>query len=66
MDWDETEANRFAAELLIPASFLKRDLDSLDEIDGRALLMLAARYRVSRDAMKFRLTNLGILGLNEV
>jgi len=66
VDWLEVEANRFAAELLIPTKFLTRDLDSLDEIERHTIAVLASRYRVSKDAMKFRLTNLGIIGLNEV
>jgi Zn-dependent peptidase ImmA (M78 family) len=66
VDWLEVEANRFAAELLIPTKFLTRDLDSLKEIDRHIVAVLANRYEVSKDAMKFRLTNLGIIGLNEV
>ena len=63
VNWIEIEANRFAAELLIPTRFLKSDLDSLDSIDIRTVAVLASRYGVSKDAMKFRLTNLGILGI---
>ncbi len=66
VNWIEIEANRFAAELLIPTKFLKRDLDSLESIDIRTVAVLANRYGVSKDAMKFRLTNLGILGLADV
>lgn len=66
VNWVEIEANRFAAELLIPTKFLKRDLDSLESIDIRTVAVLANRYGVSKDAMKFRLTNLGILGLADV
>lgn len=66
IDWLEVEANRFAAELLIPTKFLTNDLDSLQEIDRHTIAVLASRYEVSKDAMKFRLTNLGIIGLNEI
>jgi Zn-dependent peptidase ImmA (M78 family) len=66
VDWSEIEANRFAAELLIPTKFLKEDIDSLEHIDLRTVALLADRYEVSKDAMKFRLTNLGILGLKSV
>lgn len=66
VDWLEVEANRFAAELLIPTKFLTKDLNSLKEIDRRTTVLLASRYGVSKDAMRFRLTNLGITGLNEV
>ncbi len=65
VNWIEVEANRFAAELLIPTNFLTHDLDSLDSIDIRTVAVLANRYGVSKDAMKFRLTNLGILGLTD-
>jgi Zn-dependent peptidase ImmA (M78 family) len=57
---------RFSAELLIPTKFLTHDLDSLDSIDIRTVAVLANRYGVSKDAMKFRLTNLGILGLADL
>jgi Zn-dependent peptidase ImmA (M78 family) len=66
VNWSEVEANRFAAELLIPTKFLMHDLDSLDSIDIRTVAVLANRYGVSKDAMKFRLTNLGILGLADL
>jgi len=66
VDWLEVEANRFAAELLIPTKFLTRDLDSLDQIDRHTIVVLSSRYSVSKDAMKFRLTNLGIIGLSEI
>lgn len=62
VNWQEIEANRFAAELLMPSDFLKRDLDALERIEKRTVALLASRYGVSAEAMKFRLTNLGILG----
>jgi|HubBroStandDraft_4_1064222.scaffolds.fasta_scaffold171682_2 Zn-dependent peptidase ImmA (M78 family) len=65
VNWIEVEANRFAAELLIPTDFLTHDLDTLKSIDIRTVAVLANRYGVSKDAMKFRLTNLGILGLTD-
>jgi len=62
IDWLEIEANRFAAELLMPREFLVKDLDALQRIEKRTVALLASRYRVSPEAMKFRLTNLGITG----
>ncbi len=63
----EIEANAFAAELLMPVSFLKRDLeegdDAVDLSDDDALKSLAAKYRVSVTAMTFRLANLRYLRL---
>jgi len=62
VNWLEIEANRFAAELLMPTQFLRRDLDSLHSIGKRTVALLASAYKVSPEAMKFRLTNLGITG----
>lgn len=60
----EIEANRFAAAILMPEAFLKRDvqrlptdLASTDEI----IRSLAIRYKVSRRAMELRLVNLGFV-----
>jgi len=63
-DPDEVEANRFAAELLIPAGFLSSDLERLtltDLLDDRRMLQLAKRYQVSVQAMTNRLVSLGCL-----
>lgn len=63
-DPQEIEANRFAAALLMPQSLLFEDIEkrninmpikSLAEIKP-----LAGRYRVSLEAMVFRLINLGV------
>jgi len=62
INWIEIQANRFAAELLMPTSFLKNDLDALDKIDKRTVALLATKYVVSPEAMKIRLSQLGILG----
>jgi len=61
VNWLEIEANRFAAELLMPGAFLRKDLDQLRQMDNHAVALLASRYRVSAEAMKFRLINLGVL-----
>jgi len=60
---EEIEANRFAANLLIPADFihvhiqreLRRQLDETETIDS-----LAQIFGVSPQAMEIRLTNLGL------
>jgi Zn-dependent peptidase ImmA (M78 family) len=62
VNWPEIEANRFAAELLMPTEFLRSDLDSLAGISKRSVALLARAYAVSPEAMKIRLTNLGITG----
>jgi Zn-dependent peptidase ImmA (M78 family) len=62
---EEIEANLFAAELLMPASFLQEDLkvygtlDFLDEGSlDEVLNTLAKKYQVSKQAITFRLANL--------
>jgi Zn-dependent peptidase ImmA (M78 family) len=57
---DEMEANRFAAELLMPTDLLVRDIESLRRVDPAALESLARRYRVSSHAMRIRLGNFGL------
>lgn len=49
----ERQADRFASELLMPASLLRHDRDSL------SLSTLCRRYRVSQQAMRIRLERLG-------
>lgn len=60
---DEMVANAFAAELLMPAMMLERDLHAhaIDYEDDALLRRLAERYKVSLQAMIFRLTNLGYI-----
>lgn len=64
---DEIEANAFAAELLMPANLLRKDLDSGGELvdlsDDDAMKALANKYGVSVAAMSFRLANLGYISL---
>jgi Zn-dependent peptidase ImmA (M78 family) len=60
-DNDEREANLFAAELLMPAKFLREDLEGveLDLLgDSKFLTDLAKKYSVSLQALTFRLTYL--------
>ncbi|HXJ21761.1 MAG TPA: ImmA/IrrE family metallo-endopeptidase [Polyangia bacterium] len=60
-DPDEREANAFAAELLMPASFLLRDLEDIEVLEdsNSAVADLASRYGVSQQALMIRLANLG-------
>jgi hypothetical protein len=53
----EREANRFAAELLMPAALVKREMTAT----GPDPAALAAAFRVSDVAMAWRLVNLGHL-----
>ena len=64
VDEDEMEANRFAAELLMPRNFLEADLEALGPIyadDERAIASLARKYRVSPQAMAIRLSTLNLV-----
>lgn len=58
---EEIEANRFAAALLMPEDMVVEaasaaDLTSIDDLQKH----LAARFKVSPEAMGYRLVNLGI------
>ncbi len=58
-DFEEIEANRFAAELLMPYYMIRNDLMeySLDIEDETELRELANRYSVSFQALMFRIQN---------
>lgn len=61
-DIEEKEANLFAAELLMPVHFLKRDvanIGTIDLMDEEVIRELASKYGVSTQAMMFRLSYLG-------
>jgi Zn-dependent peptidase ImmA (M78 family) len=61
-DIEEREANLFAAELLMPAHFLERDIaeiGAIDLLDETIIHGLADKYGVSTQAMTFRLAYLG-------
>jgi Zn-dependent peptidase ImmA (M78 family) len=62
INWLEVEANRFAACLLMPTTLLQSDLDTLQTLDARTIILLAKRYVVSPEAMKIRLSQFGITG----
>lgn len=56
----EIEANQFAAELLMPSGPLKAMLNKrgFDIDDDGPLKMLASRFRVSRQALEFRIRSI--------
>lgn len=60
-DRDEMEANRFAAELLMPIQLLRKDVQGreFDLANDDELRSLARRYRVSTQALAIRLNALG-------
>jgi Zn-dependent peptidase ImmA (M78 family) len=65
-DVQEIESNLFAAELLMPVSFLREDLKRfgmLDMLDEHAIDLLAKRYGVSNHAMAIRLSSLGCVAI---
>lgn len=57
-DSKEVEANKFAAQLLMPADITKKMFAS---IGGPSLEELAQLFNVSTAAMRFRLINLGLI-----
>jgi len=62
-DYQEVQANQFAAALLMPEPLVREALASngIDLADEMALFTLAETFEVSAQAMTFRLVNLGIL-----
>ena len=64
IDHEEIEANRFAAELLMPKDLLEADLDKfeIDIEDAETIQHMARRYGVSEQAMTLRIVNLVRLG----
>jgi Zn-dependent peptidase ImmA (M78 family) len=68
VDRQEIEANAFAAALLMPRQLVEQAFTSLSADfdlggDDAALDRLARLFGVSREAMSFRLSNLGLLSL---
>jgi Zn-dependent peptidase ImmA (M78 family) len=59
-DWIEIEANQFAAELLMPKAFLEEALAerSFDIDDQTPVVELAKKFRVSKQALEWRMRNL--------
>jgi Zn-dependent peptidase ImmA (M78 family) len=65
-DDEEKEANLFAAELLMPSAFLEKDLEGKDLdllADGNLFEKLAKKYKVSVQALTFRLAYLRYITL---
>ncbi|MCB1129553.1 MAG: ImmA/IrrE family metallo-endopeptidase [Verrucomicrobiae bacterium] len=61
---DEMEANRFAAEILMPEEFLRADLKNLGSVsvdNEQVIEDLSRRYEVSKQAMTIRLTSLDLI-----
>lgn len=63
---EEREANAFAAELLMPRALVPIEVERVIARLGQSALPivvaeLASRFRVSEEAMTYRLTNLGML-----
>ena len=58
----ESEADMFAAALLMPRKTLIKDFASISKglSDDEVRSILARRYEVSEDAMRYRLKNLGL------
>jgi len=59
----EMEANTFAAALLMPKLSIEKDFKNMvkDVFQELHLKLLASKYEVSEDAMKYRLVNLSFL-----
>ncbi|MEO9474604.1 MAG: ImmA/IrrE family metallo-endopeptidase [Cyclobacteriaceae bacterium] len=58
---EETEANVFAANLLMPEFLLKEESAKYDEIGEKEIEDLANKFKVSSIAMTYRLQNLDIV-----
>ncbi len=61
----EIEANRFAAELLMPRFMMKEAVaevgDDIDLSDDLTILSLANKFNVSEQALTYRLTDLNLI-----
>ena len=56
----EREANAFAAALLMPQNLIIAEMDKLQENEAsKIIIKLADKFKVSEQAMSFRLSNLG-------
>ena len=58
IDPDEIEANRFAAELLMPYAMIVDDIIDIDIEDDEELRELADKYQVSVQALTHRINDL--------
>lgn len=57
---EEKDADRFAANLLMPEQMLREEIKKFPFLKS-SIQLLAAKFGVSSSAMKFRLINLGII-----
>jgi Zn-dependent peptidase ImmA (M78 family) len=55
----EKEANHFAAALLMPKKLIKTEIDNIQNNTLNPIEYLASKFKVSEQAMTFRLANLG-------
>jgi Zn-dependent peptidase ImmA (M78 family) len=66
-DFQEIEANFFAASMLMPKQMIREDVSRNVRYNGEPdasedeIQLLARKYQVSESAMKYRLINLGLL-----
>lgn len=60
---EEIEANQFAAELLVPGRWLRRDMDKggYDLEEDEDVRKLARRYQVSLQTLNYQLIHLGLI-----
>jgi Zn-dependent peptidase ImmA (M78 family) len=63
---EEAEANSFAAELLMPRTFVQAEVERViskvrNATPDQLAAILADRFEVSAEAMRYRLANLGVL-----
>lgn len=59
----EREANAFAASLLMPQKFIQKAISNSPKNTEDIVSYLANKFKVSEQAMNFRLANLGYVGL---
>ncbi|PRX57524.1 ImmA/IrrE family metallo-endopeptidase [Flagellimonas meridianipacifica] len=59
----EREANAFAASLLMPKEFIQKAMAKAPKNTEDIVTYLANKFKVSEQAMNFRLANLGYVGL---
>lgn len=58
---EETEANVFAANLLMPETMVRNEVEQWGIISEGVIEEIAAKFQVSSIAMSYRLQNLGII-----
>jgi len=61
VDIKEIEANRFAADLLMPEAMVRIAVGDREQVDDIDVMLLAKQFQVSEQAMTIRLTTFGLL-----